>query len=259
MLTGACSMDAGIVLVTATAMEMRAVMQGLELDGPAPEPGESVTRWVRNIPVRLVCSGIGPLAAAFSIGRLAGEGMFPDHCQGLLSLGIAGTYASHAAPIGSVVVADVEIWPEYGLLTEQGVDPVALGFPLAGKKDDVAPPPVWDRVALFPARAFAAMGLANPATLPRVAENPAVVTGASITVGAVSGTLARAKELAARYTALTENMEGFPLALTCARTAIPFAEIRSVSNLVGDRRPEAWNIPAALTALSRAAGMVFSG
>lgn len=252
-------MEARITLVTATAMEMRAVIQGLCLDKPAPEAGEAVTAEVRGIPIRLAVSGIGPLAAAFAMGRFAGEGdLSPGRCRGVLSLGIAGTYAVNRAPVGSVAMATREIWPEYGLFTENGVDPVALGFPLMGKKEDASPSPVWDSLSLAPAEGLAAMGLNDPGTAPRMAENPFVTTGPSITVAAVSGTMARARELAARHSGLTENMEGFPLALAAARAGVPFAEIRSVSNVVGDRSAAAWNIPGALAALTRAVSLVFS-
>lgn len=254
-------MEPRITLIAATAMEMRAVIQGLGqglgMDKPAPEPGAAVSGQVRDIPVRLATSGVGPLAAAYTAGRLAGEGYFAaERCRGVLSLGIAGTYAPNAAPIGSVVMATGEIWPEYGLLTEEGVDAEALGFPLAGKKDD--PDPVWNSLSLAPAAALAAMGLKNPATAPRMGENPVVATGPSITVAAVSGTRSRARELAARHAALIENMESFPLALAAVQAGVPFAELRSVSNIVGDRSPEAWNIPAALAALSRAVSLMFS-
>ena len=253
-------MNAGITLVTATVMEMQAVLRGIGLTAPAPERGESATVLWRDTPLHLVCSGIGPLAAAFVMGRLAGEGALSQtRCRGVISLGIAGTYAQEIAPIGAVVVADSTIWPEYGLLTENGMDAEALGFPLAGKKDDVAPPPVWDTLPLDPALSFAAMRLTDPVAVPQTAGAPVVVTGGSVTVAGVSGTLARAGELAGRYGALIENMESFPLALSAAQWGLPFVEIRSVSNLVGDRRPEAWNIPASLAALSHVAGVVFAG
>ena len=252
-------MDAPVLLLTATAMEMRAVIQGLGLDKPAPEPGFSVSGSVRDIGVRLGVTGVGPLAAAFAAGRLAGEGsLAPGRCRGLLCLGIAGTYAQNAAPVGSVVLVSREIWPEYGLATESGVDAEALGFPLIGKKADTNPPPVWNSLPLDPAAALARMGLNDPATAPRMAENPLVVTGSSVTVAGVSGTRSRARDLAARHAALVENMEGFPLALAAFQAGTPFAEIRSVSNIVGDRSPQAWNIPASLAALSRAAGLIFS-
>ncbi|SBW03372.1 Futalosine nucleosidase [uncultured delta proteobacterium] len=250
-------MEPRITLVAATAMEMRAVLQGLGMNKAAPEPGAAVTGVIRDIPVRLVTSGVGPLAAAYTAGRLAGEGCFTaDRCRGLLSLGIAGTYAANAAPVGSVVMATREIWPEYGLFTEEGVDAEALGFPLAGKKGDSGA--VWNSLTLSPAAALATMGLKDPATAPRSGENPVVAAGPSITVAAVSGTRTRARELAARHAALIENMESFPLALAAAQAGVPFAEVRSVSNLVGDRSPEAWNIPASLAALARAVGLMFS-
>lgn len=258
-------MEKSIIVIAATAMEMRAVMNGLregfgegfDRDAPAPEPGEAVFGRVRDIPLRFVTSGIGPLAAAHAAGFLAGEGALDSaHCRGVLSLGIAGTYARNTAPIGSVVMATREIWPEYGLFTEEGVEAKALGFPLLGKKDD--PAPVWNELSLCPAAALAAMGLNDPSAAPREARNPVFAAGPSVTVATVSGTLRRAEELAARHAGLTENMEGFPLALAAFRAGVPFAEIRAVSNLVGDRRPEAWDIPASLAALSRSASLLFS-
>ena len=247
------------IIAAATAMEMRAVIEGLRLDAASPDAGGTAAVRVRDMPVRLAVTGIGPLAAAFCAGRLAGRNFLsPETCRGVLCAGIAGTYDAAAAPIGSVALADKEIWPEYGLFTETGVDAKALGFPLAGNKNDTAPPPVWDSLALDPGAAFAAMGLYDPRTAPRMAENPPVRTGPSITVAACSGTPARAREIAARHAALTENMEGFPLALAAWQADVPFAEMRAVSNIVGDRSRDAWDIPASLAALSRAVSLVFS-
>ena len=239
-------------------MEMRAVIRGLRLNTPVPSPGTCVSGVVRDIPVQLALTGIGPLAAAFAAGRLAGEKFFfPNRCRGLLCLGIAGTYAPNAAPIGSIVVASRETWPEYGLVTEDGINAEALGFPLLGNKTDTDLPPVWDSLPLNPTAALACMGLNDLTTVPRMAENPLVLGGSSLTVAGVSGTRSRAGYLAARHAAMTENMEGFPLALAAYDAGLPFAQIRSISNIVGDRSPAAWNIPAALAALTRATELLF--
>lgn len=252
-------MEKAVILAAATGMEMRAVVKGLGLAVPAPEVGEYAAARVRDIPVTLVVCGIGPLAAAYAAGRLAGEGaLCPLRCRGLISFGIAGTYNSAAAPLGSVALATEEIWPEYGLATETGVDAVALGFPLAGKKDDTVPPPVWNALSLDPAKAIAAMGLNGITALPDTPGVPRVVMGPGVTVAGVSGTAARAAELASRYNALTENMESFPLALAARNAGVPFAEIRAVSNLVGDRGKEAWDIPASLQSLERAVRLLFA-
>lgn len=247
------------ILAAATAMEMRAVIGGLGADTPSPDIGGAGIVHVRDLRVRLVVTGIGPLAAAFHAGQLAGQGLLtPERCRGVLCLGIAGTYDLAAAPIGSVALADKEIWPEYGLVTGTGVDAKALGFPLSGAKGDTSPPPVWDSLSLDPAAAFDAMRLHAPHTAPLMPENPPVRIGPSITVAGCSGTHARARALASGYSALTENMEGFPLALAARQAGVPFAEVRAVSNIAGDRSKEAWDIPASLTALSRVISRIFS-
>ena len=247
-----------ILVLAATPMEMRAIAEGLGIDSPLPQTpaGPSHQAHAGGRRFRLALTGVGPLAAAFTAGRLAGEGhLSPETCRGMLCLGIAGTYSPSAAPLGSVVTATREVWPEYGLLTSSGIDSVALGFPLSGKKTDTDPPPVWDSLDLDHA-AFDATGLNDPATAPHLPENPLAVSGVSITVAGVSGTSERAVDLAARYAALTENMEGFPLALAARRAAVPFVQVRAVSNIVGDRSPAAWNIPAALAALARVAAVM---
>lgn len=250
-------MEKEIIIATATAMEMRAVCLGLGIDEPPPEPRLERCRVAsaRGYVLRLVVTGVGPLAAAFAAGRLTGEGIVST-CRGVLNLGIAGTYIPAVAPLGSLARATREVWPEYGLVTEHGVDPVALGFPLSEKKG--APcPTVWDKIDLD-MKAYASMGLNDPGTTPELPESPLVVSGPSVTVAGVSGTRTRAQELAARYTALTENMEGFPLALAALNMGVPFAELRAISNIVGDRTPSAWNIPAALAALTRSVALTFS-
>lgn len=252
-------MKAEIVLAVATAMEMRAVVKGLGLNVPSPETGGTASVWVRDIPVRLDVCGIGPLAAAYAAGRLAGEGIFsPGRCRGLLSLGIAGTYDPVAAPVGSVVMACREIWPEYGIVTENGVDAEALGFPLAGEKGNASQPPVWNSLPLDPSASLAAMGLRNLAAGGRTANSPCICTGPGITVAGVSGSAARAAELVAKYSGLMENMEGFPLALAAMKAGAAFAEIRAVSNIVGEKSAGAWDIPASLEALAWAVSVLFS-
>jgi futalosine hydrolase len=81
---------------------------------------------------------------------------------------------------------------------------------------------------------------------------PDAVRGAVLTVSTVTGTAGRADWLRARHPdAVAEAMEGFGAATAAARAGIPFVEIRAVSNVVGPRDREAWQIPDALAALER--------
>ena len=53
--------------------------------------------------------------------------------------------------------------------------------------------------------------------------------------------------------ALAEDMEGFAVAFACALAGVPVSIVRGISNVVGDRDPAHWRIPAALAARARAA------
>jgi len=80
---------------------------------------------------------------------------------------------------------------------------------------------------------------------------PEAVHGAILTVSTVTGTAARAGDLAARHPdAVAEGMEGFGVATACALAGVPFAEVRTVSNAVGPRDRGAWRMREALDALA---------
>ncbi len=76
--------------------------------------------------------------------------------------------------------------------------------------------------------------------------------GPFVTVVTVTATDARAKQLHGEYGALMENMEGAAAAHVCIRYDIPFLEIRSVSNRVGRRDKDTWNLPLAFERASQA-------
>lgn len=252
-------MSSSLCLVTATAMEMRAVLEGMGIATPPPSVGESCLVRGKAGLLRLLVCGVGPLAAAFSIGKLVGQGLLgPEHCRGILSLGIAGSYDAKQAPVGSVVLAEKEIWPEYGLAGEGGVDPVALGFPLAGKKDDTTPPPVWNSISCEPDAALEKLGCADPALGFWDGHSPLFARGSAITVAGVSASTVRAKSLHQTHGGLMENMEGFPLALAALQCGLPFLEMRSISNLAGPREGGGWDISHALASLSQAVSGLFA-
>ena len=70
------------------------------------------------------------------------------------------------------------------------------------------------------------------------------------------GVTAEAEELADRWDALAESMEGAAAAHICALYGVPFLEVRGISNLVGDRDRAAWQVRRAVAAASWAARAV---
>ncbi|MEA3231501.1 MAG: hypothetical protein U9Q05_07095, partial [Thermodesulfobacteriota bacterium] len=83
-------------------------------------------------------------------------------------------------------------------------------------------------------------------------ESVRIGVGPFVTVVTVTATDARAKRLHEEYGAIMENMEGVAAAHVCIRYDIPFLEIRSVSNCVGRRDKDAWNLPLAFERASQA-------
>lgn len=234
-----------LVLVTATTLEMKAVLTGFNGRGrfgcALPGEGAVLPSPINERDCLLAVTGIGPVNAALRLARLLA---IAGPIAGVINLGVAGSFDTARAPLCSVVMATREVWPEYGLALAGGVDSRGLGFPLRDHETS----PVWNTLDLDPADALRTMGLGLPS---------AAITGTSITVAGVSGTPERATQLAERHNALTENMEGFALALACRDLDIPFAEVRTISNRVGVRPPVDWNLDGALTALGAAARDMF--
>lgn len=227
-----------LTLAMATALEMRAVLDGLGLALEPPAEMEAVEVDARGRRLRLLVTGVGPINAAMAAGRHLANG----DVAGLLNLGLAGSFDLAKHPLGDAVLVDREIWPEYGLRSRQGVDARGLAFPLLRH----ASGDIHHSIDLLPDDAAQTMNL-RVAALPRA-------TG--LTVAGVSADPDTARHMAETYAADVENMEGFALALACRRLDIPFLEMRSISNLVGKR--DGWRIPEALTTLGTVASHIFS-
>ena len=74
-----------------------------------------------------------------------------------------------------------------------------------------------------------------------------------ITVNTVHGRDASIADAARRFAPQVESMEGAAFMYACAIAAIPYAQVRAVSNVVERRNRSAWQIGPAVTALSAAA------
>lgn len=254
-----------LVVATATQKEMKAVLKGFNGRGrigcQLPAQGQWCESPINDHQCLLAVTGVGPLNAALTLGRILGEHF---GIAAVLNLGIAGSFDKAMLPLGATVLADKEIFPEFGLRTADGIDPKGIAFPQWSAPEDEATcssrkkahrepqehqeEAIWDSITLTPLASLKQLDLARPDAL----------CGTSLTVAGVTGTPAYADMLKARYNALTENMEGFALALGCRQAGIPFIELRTVSNIVGSRAPEDWKLDEALLALGATARTLFA-
>lgn len=220
-----------VLLATAAPAEGRALLRALGAD-----PAWADRPWtLHRIGPRfdLIVTGIGKSNAAGAVARA----LDPASHRAVISTGVAGALPGSGLAPGASVLAPRSTFADEGLESPDGfLDCAALGFPLG-----------------TPAQADGSAVHADPALL--AALSPLADVQADIaTVSTCSGTDALARRVRGRTGAAAEAMEGAAVGLVAARLAVPFAELRVISNTTGDRAAQAWNLPGALDALGRLIG-----
>ncbi len=176
--------------------------------------------------VSVVAGGVGPAAAAASTARSL------DGVDLVLSAGIGGGFAPLGP--GDVAVAADIVFADLGADSPTGFLPLSsLGF---GDEHHLVAP----RLAV------------------ELVDRTGGHLGTVLTVATVTGSAARRDVLRERFPdAVAEGMEGAGVATAAAAVGVPYGEIRAISNAVGPRDRDAWQVPRALEALGRAvAGLV---
>lgn len=174
--------------------------------------------------------GVGMAAAAAGTARLLtlADGRY----TGVINSGIGGGFAQ---PLGAMVLASRSIAADLGAESPAGfISLDQLGF------GDSATIPV-DQALLTKLRTAL----------------PDAVVGDVLTVNTVTGTSERTAWMIDRYPqAVAEGMEGYGVAIAAQQAGIPFAEFRTISNIIGPRDRETWQIGDAIAALTKAAQML---
>jgi futalosine hydrolase len=272
----AATLGCSVVLVVATDVEAALLAPALRDSGEflvaakrvlvgelAPlEPGAGPADDGRR--VALAITGLDKVNAAHLLTCLL-QAMDPRP-RLVLQTGIAGALPAVGefapAAVGDVVIATRESYSDTGSSSPLGwlsarelgwpvamVHGIETGgvFPLDGRLVAAALEAVAEAAARDDESAFAAI---------RPEQHPRVLAGPCITASQVTGITAEAEELAGRWEALAESMEGAAAAHVCALYGVPFLEIRGISNLVGDRDRGRWQVRRAVAAASWAARAV---
>lgn len=226
-------MDAPLLLVTATKLEAKLLHETLEwpqlmfplgeLYHAAPSSqGAGEDLYLAHLGVAKVNTAAG---LALLIERL--------NPRAVIQFGIGGAYVGSFLSVGMLAVAELELHIDTGVRDSTGWQGMeALGFPLCGEHYNALP------------------------TSPELTKKIAEVTGAFPcifgTSETVTGDFDDAAALQARFDLSIESMEGAAAAQVCNAFGVPFAELRAVSNIVGERDKAAWDIPSAVRSVNRA-------
>jgi futalosine hydrolase len=161
----------------------------------------------------------------------------------VIGFGVGGAYPGSGLRTGSVALATREVYGDEGVLAPGGwLSAREIGIPLAERPGER----LYNAFELDAARVGAAARALEAAGL-------APGCGPFVTVSNCSGTLARGEELAARFGALCESMEGAAYAHVSTLYDAPFLEVRGISNQVEDRDLSRWRLHEAAAAACAAA------
>jgi futalosine hydrolase len=183
----------------------------------------------------VLVTGIGAVNTAHALTRYLATNPPPSL---IIQTGIAGAYVPANVAVGSVLLADTEIYGDLGVLTPAGWRPMEeIGIPLLEA--------TASRDARFNYFPF------DPALVARASKAAGSLvarTGKFLTLSQVTGVRSLGDTLHERFGALCESMEGAAAAHVCALHDVPFLEVRGVSNLVEDRNRASWRIAEAAAA-----------
>ena len=227
-----------IIVIAAVPREIELLEKALEHSGRIKAGGyEYAEGTIGNLQVVVCAGGVGKVNAA------AAPAVMIDRYQPqlVINIGCAGAYVGSGLTIGNLVVASEEILADDGVVVADG----------------------WKdlRYMNLPSVEQGGMNCFNMLPLSRHASEKAMqladyygvdlTRGRSATVSTCSGTRQYGVELAQRWNALIENMEGAAVAQVCLRCGVDCLEIRGISNMVEERDLKKWEIPRAGESVQR--------
>ncbi len=147
----------------------------------------------------------------------------------IIQAGIAGAYKKELKP-GDTVLVKQDSFGDLGMEEKENFTSI-FDSPLADKDE-------------FP---FTGSWLVNKSPIFKTFSLPAVK---AITVNKVSDSLLQKQQLIKRFNADIETMEGAALHYVCLQENIPFIQLRTISNYVGERDKTKWKMKEAIASLN---------
>ncbi len=215
------------LLVTATGLEAAPLKNALTWQ-PLPSFYGELFR-LSEQDIYLAHLGVAKVNTAAGLA-LALHTLKPDK---VIQFGIGGAFAEAGLELGQVTAATQETHMDTGVKLENGWQGMeTLGFPL-----------VEGYYNTFPT---------DPELTQRLVTLTEATPCAFGTSETVTGSWAEAKKLYKQFGVALESMEGAAAAQVCTALGVPFAELRGISNIVGERDKAQWDIGRAVKAVNQA-------
>ncbi|MDR1887407.1 MAG: futalosine hydrolase [Prevotellaceae bacterium] len=177
--------------------------------------------------VTVADTGTGIASTVYNLTKLLSR----DRYDLVLNIGIAGSF-SEKLSVGQVVTVCSEIFGDFGVAAQNG-------FFTCFEENIIS-------ADTFPFK----NGILMSENAEKVARDLSATPVRGVTNNTVSGEETLIKRMKDKFSPDIETMEGAAFFYVCLREHLPFAEIRSISNMVEPRDKSRWNIPLAIKNLS---------
>jgi futalosine hydrolase len=201
-----------VLLCAATRFEIEPTIQYLA--------SEKITN------IDILITGVGLLSATYQITKAVSR----KRPQLILQAGIAGTFDSNLQ-LGSVVLVESETIGDLGVM-EQGMFRSVFDMKLVQENDTP-----WSHGSLLNASE-----ILNQSKLQKVR---------SVSINEITTLPSRIEHYKSSLGATVESMEGAALHYVGLMENIPFLQMRSLSNFVGERDKSKWHIKEAIENLNK--------
>ncbi len=178
---------------------------------------------IKNKEIDIIITGVGMISTSYLLGKIFNESKYDL----AINIGIAGAF-NNKLKIGDVVNVVEEYLPELGIKFKDKIVKAST-LNLFTKKDILKSECLKNSNYNLP-------------------DN--VIDVKSLTVNSVSGDIETANSLNSNYNADIESMEGAAFMYACVYENIKFVQLRAISNYVGDRDKNNWDIPKAVENLN---------
>ena len=215
-----------ILIVSATKLEIHPLLNELTIAGALNSQWNEYV--YRDHEIKFLISGIGSSLTSYSLTRELKDGNYDL----VLNAGIAGSF-HRETKIGEVLAVKQELFSDLGVESEEGFHSV---FELDLMKSNEHP--------------FKQGRLNAPLQDSLVNALNKLKHVIGITVNTITGRKETVESLISACHPDIETMEGAAVFYVCLMENIPFAQIRAISNYVGEREKSKWNIPLATSNLA---------
>lgn len=211
-----------ILLVAATELEIKPLLQKINFKADFDINFKKIQ--IDNVELDILITSVGMVATAFHLTRTLSDLKYDF----VINAGICGSF-DKSYNLGEVVHVVEDTFPEIGIGMAEGITPIVLKN--SYKKNSVITYLINENQIITP-----------------ILRKIKKVKG--VTVNTISGTQQKVDMLNNMFHPDIESMEGAAFLYVCNAFKQPCAQIRSISNEVGNRDKKEWNIDLAVNNLA---------